>query len=55
MMQTERETGRKVKRIQCDNAEEFKKLAEVVEKDEIVMEFTISYTLEQNDIAEHVN
>src|SRR5947207_10370861 len=55
MMRAERETDRKIKQIQCDNAEKFKKLAEVIEKDRIVMEFTISYTSEQNDVAEHVN
>ena len=53
--QVERETGRKLKRIRCDNIAEFKAFAEQVKKDGIVVEFTTPYTPEQNGVAEQMN
>ena len=46
---------KKVKKIRCDNASEFVKLAKHVKKNEIVIEFTTSYIFEQNDVAEQIN
>jgi transposase InsO family protein len=53
--QVERETGRKLKRVRCDNIPEFKAFAEQIEKDGIMVEFTTPYTPEQNGVAERMN
>jgi hypothetical protein len=52
----ERQSNEKLQAIRCDNAGEYKALAKTLErKDGMTVEFTTSYTPEQNGVAERLN
>lgn len=56
MVRVERETGRKIKIVRCDNGGEYKELAEELSTTRgILFEFTTSYTSYQNGVAERLN
>ena len=52
----ERQSNEKLQAIRCDNAGEYKALAKTLEQDDgVAVEFTTSYTPEQNGVAERLN
>jgi transposase InsO family protein len=53
--QAQLESGQKLKAIRSDNALEFIKLSQELEKDGVRIELTMPYTPSQNGVAERLN
>jgi GAG-pre-integrase domain len=55
-LEVERQSGEKLQAIRCDNAGEYQALADNLrQRNGVIVEFTTSYTPEQNGVAERLN
>lgn len=55
MKVVELDSGEKVTLFRCDNAKEYQKFEQLVQSESVRMEYTTSYTPEQNDVAKQFN
>ena len=55
MKVVELDSGEKVTLFQCDNAKKYQKFEQLVQSEDIWIEYTTLYTLEQNKVAEQFN